>query len=1631
MSAATAQAPRIIHSVPGRVRIHLPWWLGRGQNRLEHHCRKLNGVHSVQANRLTRNILFRFDRLLLDERVILEHLRTYTYDTEIDTEGETTPPHVVSERRGERRRARIAVRGLDRDPALASRVVARLHEKPGVRARANPLTGRVLVEFSEQLVDLEDIVCEVTSLELPEIPGEDRPAHPLDPAPLVQSAARTAAATVGLGWLGLRTLPAFAGTQGAASTAAWAAGIIGLLQGFPIFRNTFRMLLGRNLASFLFNAAGIVALTLAGSPLGLVASGLEALRLLTEVVARRAAWRRYEERLEGSAALEPGAVIRLEAGERAPLTCCVIEGTGTVAGHHGLPVPVEPGATIHAGARVSGGPFVVELLGQEAFEPEPRPTPPKDTLYDRYIQFVGPLALVYTAIIGFMTRQPARIMEALLLVNPRTAVIGKETASMGAAARVLRSGVIVVGTRPHRHVRLPDYLLLGSPRLLTEGVELTSAQPLSETRDPQEIISLASGISAAAGSPWGNAFPVAGHSPAVDGAFDGNTATATIGETRFSLAPHRYEDGIPEATQLRHKGDYLLVLRSEREEKPLGIVVLRPRLAHGVADLVETCRRYRVRIGVLHGEDSSSAQAISRRAGVPLIQEEDAVEAVRRRQRNGGRVAYLSDSAQAARAFEACDLAIGLSSGRSGHFAARADLLAPDLTAMTSILDAGARRDATARDSVFLSIISNVLGVIWGFRGRPGVEQASRLVYAASLAAMGTGWLRLRGGERPQSAIAQLVDPRPERWGNRTIESTLQALGSSEDGLTTSEAVRRLSQAKPRGNKNELLRALVGQITSPLVGILAAGALFSFLIHATLDVAIIAATIVINVAVGLWQERKAGQAAEALAQMGRVSARVLRDGEVVMIPATDVVPGDILLLAPGDRVAADARLIESNSLEVDEAALTGESFPVPKMATDGPDVSRVVLEGSDVTTGTGRAVVVAVGRQTRMGATAAALAIDETQQSPLGRRLGRMLQQALPMAVAAGAIVVTSGVWRGQSILSQLALGASIALAAVPEGLPLLAGMGEAAVARRLATRNALVRKLSAVEALGRVDVACTDKTGTLTEGRLAVSLVADAGQEAALPGEVDEHLRRVLLAAALASPHPDAADAAAHPTDVAIIRGAESAGLSKEVRARRQKEVPFDPARSFHAATSGGRLFVKGAPEALAAWCTHEWKAGDEEPLDDSGRQALLDRAHKLAERGLRVLMVAEGSGKTQPDNPSDLTAMGFVGISDPLRATVPAAIRRCHEAGVRVIMLTGDHPATARAIAREAGLLNGGGEIITGDEIAELQNGDLERRLEQATVIARATPLDKLRIVESLQRRGHTVAMTGDGVNDAPALRLADVGVAMGRAGTEVARQAADVVLADDDFATLVETFVEGRGFWQNMRRALGLLLGGNLGELGIMVGATAFGLMAPLNTRQILSVNLITDALPALSVALQRPEHRNLAGLAREGTSALDAPLRRDILRRGAATALPTLASYFAMVALGDLPQAASVSFISMVSTQLAQTLDAGWSEGTLTRPVFGAVATSAGLLAATLAVPSLRALLGLALPSPVGWALIGAGTITAVIIGRLSVPSRLPQPVLDGAKRIDRLAMDVRQRTQRLLPAPAPEPEPSPA
>jgi magnesium-transporting ATPase (P-type) len=1390
----------------------------------------------------------------------------------------------------------------------------------------------------------------------------------------------------------------------------------------------------------------IITLTLAESYLGLAVIGTESLLLFTEVRARRDAWRQHEEKMQMAPPSRSAAIIYLEAGERPPLAAQVMEGTGTAIGRDGFPLPILPGCVLPPGAQLYGGPFTLKLQGKGAFQafvPRSRPAPVGPSLYSRYLQIVSPLSLLYAATTALFTRSFDRMLVALLLVNPRVAAIGLDCADISAATRVVRAGVTLVGTRKNRYVRLPGFLLLDGARVLTNGLEFNRALTLTEEYDISTLCALAAGVSTAAGSPWGTVFKTATSVSATDGTFDGRVARAAVEGVCYTLGPIEYwslAPPVPEVSSLRQRGNYVLALCREGEQRPLGVFALCPRLASGVSELVQSCQRYGVRLSMLNAGDQIVAQEIARRAGITLLERDNALEVLQARQKEGAYVAFVSDHAGAAAAFDACDLAIGLTDERS-HLPARADLLAPDLTAVTAIIEAGARQKATVRDSIVLSLLANVFGIVWSLRSMPGIALASRGGYIAALAAIAAGWLRLRGGQRPASTISHLADPHPEHWGQRDAANVLQILRSSAEGLTSAVAAQRQQALSPQTRHNKLLTMLLDQVRSPLIAVLAVGAGLSLLLGATADVVIIGATIFTSVAVSAWQENKTNKTAEMLQNLGTPTARVLRNGRVTSIPSNKVVPGDILLLAHGDRVVADARILESSNLEVDEAALTGESLPIPKAADGETDISCIVLAGSDVTSGTARAVAVAVGNQTRMGATIAALSTDEVKTSPLSVRLAHMLRVFLPVSIVGGATVIAAGFLWGQPLTFLLATGATIALAGVPEGLPLLAKVGETGVARRLAARNALVRRLSAVEALGRVDTACTDKTGTLTQGRLALSMVANLEQVTKVSSKLPKPLQQVLITAALASPHPDAPDAKSHPTDSAIIQGALDAGLSKQIRIPHEAELPFDPSRAFHATLVQGSLCVKGAPEVLLPRCSWVLQRGKKCPLEDKGtvtgpapvrpegkgtvtgpapvrpegkgtvtgpvpvrpedkrtvtgpapvlatslRNEVLAQARRLAGRGLRLLLVAEGSPDTPLDDPEGLTILGFVGISDPLRATARIAVRRCHEAGVRVIMITGDHPDTAHAIAQESGLLNGG-KMLTGTQIAELDNNDLSELLEKTTVIARATPLDKLRIVECLRSKGHTVAMTGDGVNDAPALRLADVGIAMGAGSTEVARQTADVVITNDDFSTLVETFVEGRSFWRNIRRSLGLLLGGNLGELGLVVAASVLGLDAPLTTRQILAVNVITDILPALSVALQPPEHRRLAELSREGSAALDRPLRFDVIKRALISGVPSFVIYLMMRRFG-IAQARTVAFASIVATQLAQTLDVGRTERHLTRSVSVAVAGSAAILLAALTVPPVRNFLHLAVLSPFGWQLIGAGSLAAWGLSRLS-------------------------------------------
>ncbi len=1474
---------------------------------------------------------------------------------------------------GSVRRLRIAVPGLERNPRLAGAVVARLRARPEVvRATASPLTGRVLVELSSTTLGLQELLTSLSDIDLPDLPPDDAPAHPLDLEPLLQSGARLAGAIAGMAVvaiIGARRdglSPAGREVSPSGRAGAWAAAAVGTVESFPPLRSLTRRLGGRSGSEALFTTAGVVALTFAGNPLGLAVTAAGALRSFSELRARRAAWVRYEEAVGGGIA-EPGSLLRLRSGERPPLDALVREGSGTTVTADGLMTPVRPGDSIDAGSILHGGPWLVELRRPRACSPITRPHPPRPRLDERYVEALGPIALGYAALTAVVTRSWRRALISFVMVNPRAALIGTAAAGRGAFARSLRAGGTIVGGRREHGLRQPDTLVLDGVRLLTDGYEVQTLRARDPEAEVAGLLAIAAAVSSAAGDPWGAVFArtnVAGR----EGSFDGSTAQAIVDGRRWRLHQERSERAVAPLT---------LVL-SDAGGHMVASIPLRPRVAGAARELIRGAARHGIGVVVAHHGSAVVLRSVTARLGIDLIEVEGPAE-LRRRQQLGERVAVLSDTPDACEIFAAADFAIAVGADRHGHFAAAVDIVVPDLVTAAAVLDAACRREVVARDATILSAAANLVGAIWSLRQDLGINRAASAVHVATLAALADGAARLWGGERPRS-IAQLLDPQPERWGEPPLAEVLSALRARPEGLTRAEAAKRLSRSEQHADEHPLRAAIEEQLVSPLTAILAGASVASLALGAVGDVAVIATVILVNVAVGAWQEHQAERAAAALEQLSSPRARVLRSGEVVVVPANELVVGDTLLLGAGDRVAADARLLQASSLEVDESSMTGESLPVAKLA-DAPDAAdRIVLAGSDVTVGSGSAVAVAVGPQTRLGTIATALELAGRPESRLSQRLEHMLRDVLPYVVGGGGLVLAAGVLWRRPLLPQAAIAASVALAALPEGLPLLAGVAESAAARRLATRGGLVRRLAAIEALGRVDVACVDKTGTLTEGRLEVSVVVDAaGAEGAPDAGLSPTLRAVLGAAALASPHPSAPDALAHPTDRAVIDAARRAGLRPEDAARRTGESPFDPAQSFHATAAGERVAVKGAPEEILARCE----------LDGEQLAAWLARADALAERGLRVLMVAGGSATAGAEDPRGLSPLGFIGISDPLRPDVADAVARCQAAGVRVVMLTGDHPLTARAVAAQAGILDGG-DILTGDDLSGLDIERLEQRLEHAVTVARVSPLDKVRIVEVLQRLGHTVAMTGDGVNDAPALRLADIGVAMGRHGTDVARGAADIVLADDRFPTLVEALVEGRSFWRNIRRSLALLLGGNLGEVGLVVGASLLGRAAPLRPRQILVVNLVTDVLPALAVAVRRPRTHHLDELAREGLAGLGRPLREEALRRGLATALPALTAYLLAEGMLGAQQAGGVAFAAIVLTQLGQALELGRAEGTLATPVAAAVGASAALLAACFALPPARAFLGLVVPGPAALALMLASAAVAIPLAQVGAP-----------------------------------------
>lgn len=716
-------------------------------------------------------------------------------------------------------------------------------------------------------------------------------------------------------------------------------------------------------------------------------------------------------------------------------------------------------------------------------------------------------------------------------------------------------------------------------------------------------------------------------------------------------------------------------------------------------------------------------------------------------------------------------------------------------------------------------------------------------------------------------------------------------------GLSTEEARRLLLKNGPNELPTERgpspLRIFLGQFSGVMTWLLVAACGLSAYLGEVSDATAIAVIIVLNAAMGFVQEYRAERALDTLRSMTAPHARVVRDARTVAIPARDIVVGDVLVLDAGDVVAADARLTEASALTTSEASLTGESLPVEKsvgaVPNNAPLAERtdMVFLGTAIANGSGRALVTATGRATELGKIATMLGSATSEETPLEARLERVGRTLAVGCLAIVVVVAIAGLLRGEAWTEVVISGVSLAVAAVPEGLTAIVTVALALGVQRMASRRALVRRLPAVEALGCATVICTDKTGTLTTGKMRVREIWGRSHDVVVDAAV---------ACSDAELDPSQLDGTGDPTEIAILVAGAERGIHRDEIERRRPRVkvhPFDAVRKrMSIRRADGRVYVKGAPELVLPRVT------------DGDVNAATEQNEQMAARGLRVLAVAVGSR----DEEDELTLVGLLGLADPPRTEAVAAIAAARAAGIRTIMITGDQALTAHAIARELGLLAPGDDPDT-------------------VVHARATPADKLRIVRDWKARGDVVAMTGDGVNDAPALREAHIGIAMGKTGTDVAREAASIVLTDDDFATIIEAVREGRGIFENIRKTLVYLLTGNLAELLLVVGATLFGLPAPLTALQILWINLVTDSLPALALVmdpadadiLQRPPRPTAQPI-------LAAAQWRSIAAVAFVEASVVLATYAWALAYRDATEARNLAFSVLVFSEVLRSFAA---------------------------------------------------------------------------------------------------------
>lgn len=862
-------------------------------------------------------------------------------------------------------------------------------------------------------------------------------------------------------------------------------------------------------------------------------------------------------------------------------------------------------------------------------------------------------------------------------------------------------------------------------------------------------------------------------------------------------------------------------------------------------------------------------------------------------------------------------------------------------------------------------------------------------------------------------------------WHTQELTEVFQALHTSKEGLSDAEAAERLE----KNGRNELrskppktiLQMLKAQIIDPMVLILIGAAVFSAVLQEWTEATVIFIIVILNAMIGIIQEKKAQSSLEALRNLSAPTARVLRQDEESILPASELVAGDIVMLRDGDMVPADLRLIDSANLKVQEASLTGESVPSEKEADctlpeDCPlgDRANMAYTSAIVTYGRATGVVVATGMDTEMGHIAGMLEQQDAMDTPLKRKLNAVGKTLTIVGLIVCGLIFGLGVLYQRPLIPQFLVAISLAISIIPEGLPATATIVMALGVQRMAKENALLRRLPAVETLGSATVICSDKTGTLTLNKMTVTHIAVHGdfehtQTTLVENAAQLHpsvYKELVYAAALcndASLDPDRqGEIIGDPTEGALIYMARTFGIDHEKLEEKYPRVfeqPFDSDRkrmtTVHQIDNRWIAYTKGAVDEMLPFCTHILTSGGVRPITQADKRKITNLCLSMSENALRVLGFAMRPLTILPADDDenvelDLTFIGIAGMIDPPRSEVAASVRTCRQAGIRTIMITGDHKITALAIAKELDIYRTGDTVISGDELDVMTDCELDNAVKTATVFARVSPADKLRIIQSLKRTGEVAAMTGDGVNDSPALKAADIGVAMGIAGTDVAKDASDMILLDDSFTTIAYAIKEGRRVYRNIQKVIQFLLVGNIAEITTLLIATLFNWDTPLLAVHILWVNLATATLPALALGVDPASKNIMKHQPVKSGTLFEKDLVRRVITQGIFVAAMTTCAYWLGSETGDPITGQTMAFCVLAFSQMLR----AFNQRSNTEPIWVrteginpwlmiSFAASALLMVCILFIPSLMNAFQLTLLTGTQWLMVGGLSLLSIV------------------------------------------------